>query len=78
MTNSISISLSKHWGSGTSNPKFRHPKGTYSAVVGGNMGTCNEMWEFNTRMTNNTTEVKVETCPNDKAADRLTTIIPIE
>jgi len=83
MANSVSIKLSSLWGSGTSNPKFKHPNGTYSAVVGAipgssNRMTCNTMWEFNTRIENTATEVKVTTCPNDKAADRLTTTIPID
>ena len=82
MVISISHSLGKHWGQGTSYPKFRHPKGTYSAVAGSSPGggdrmTCNTYWEFNTRIENTATQVKVTTCPNDKASDKLITTIPI-
>ena len=83
MAISISNSLGKHWGQGTSNPKFRNPKGTYSAVSGRTPGyygrlTCNTMWEYNTLIENTATEVKVYTCPSDVASDKMTTIIPIE
>ncbi len=80
---SIPFVLGKLWGQGTSNPKFKHPNGTYSAYSGRTPGyysrvTCNSMWEYNTLMEHTATEVKVYTCPSDVASDKMTTIIPIE
>ena len=82
--------LSKLWGSGTSNPKFPHPKGTFSAV-GGTVpnyfnryargscgGSTGDQFEFDTRMENTATEIEVWTCINKNTSDRLVTKIPIE
>ena len=82
--------LSKLWGSGTSNPKFKHPNGTWSAVTGtvpnyfvryarGSCGgSTGNQFEFSSRMENSTTEVEVWTCINSNTADRLVTKIPLE
>tara|TARA_B100001175_G_scaffold108089_1_gene91849 strand:- start:94 stop:621 length:528 start_codon:yes stop_codon:yes gene_type:complete len=87
---SVTGSLSKLWGSGTSNPKFPHPKGTWSAVTGtvpnyfnryarGSCGgSTGDQFEFSTRMENTTTEIEVWTCINKETSDRLVTKIPIE
>ena len=79
----ISHVLGKLWGQGTSNPKFKHPNGTYSAYSGRTPGyynrvTCNTMWEYNTLMENTSSEITVYTCPSDVAAEKITTRIPIE
>ena len=82
--------LSKLWGSGTSNPKFKHPNGKWSAVTGtvpnyfvryarGSCGgSTGNQFEFSSRMENSTTEVEVWTCINSNTADRLVTKIPLE
>ena len=82
--------LSKLWGSGTSNPKFRHPKGTYSAVVGtvpnyfaryarnSCGGSTGDQFEFDTRMENTAKLVTVWTCINKNTSDRLISQIPIQ
>ena len=82
-SNSISHKLSYLWGTNNPPVKFPHPKGTYSAATGRTPGyynrvNCNTMWEFNTLYENTATEVKVYTCLNDKSADKIITIIPIE
>ena len=79
----ISHELGKLWGQGTSNPKFKHPNGTYSAYSGRTPGyynrvTCNTMWEYNTLMEDTASEITVYTCPSDVAAEKITTKIPIE
>ena len=84
MAKSISIYVPQHiWGQGTSSPTFKHPNGTYSAVSGRTPGyysrvTCNSMWEYNTLIENTASEIKIYTCPSDVAADKITTVIPIE
>ena len=79
----ISHALGKLWGQGTSNPKFKHPNGTYSAYSGRTPGyysrvTCNSMWEYNTLMENTASEITVYTCPSDVASDKITTKILVE
>ena len=79
----ISHALGKLWGQGTSNPKFKHPNGTYSAYSGRTPGyynrvTCNSMWEYNTLMENTATEITVYTCPSDVASEKITTKISID
>jgi prepilin-type N-terminal cleavage/methylation domain-containing protein len=87
---SITASLGKLWGSGTSNPKFPHPKGTFSAF-GGTVpnyfnryargscgGSTGDQFEFDTRMEHTATEIEVWTCINKNTSDRLVTKIPIE
>ena len=79
----ISHALGKLWGQGTSNPKFKHPNGTYSAYSGRTPGyysrvTCNTMWEYNTLMENTASEITVYTCPSDVATEKITTKILIE
>ena len=84
LATSVSIFVpSTLWGQGTSSPKFKHPNGTHSAVSGRTPGyynrvTCNSMWEYNTLIENTASEITIYTCPNDKSADKITTIIPIE
>ena len=83
MAISISNSLGKHWGQGTSLPKFKHPDGTHSAVSGRTPGyynrvTCNSMWKYNTMIENTATEITVYTCPSDIASEKITTKITIE
>ena len=88
-TISITHSLGAIWGARSSNPpKFKHPNGTYSAVLytvpnyfimyvhscAGSYGKA----EFSTGIENNATEVKVWTCINTNTADMLVTKIPIE
>ena len=90
-TISITHSVGTLWGARTSNPpKFKHPNGTYSAVLytvpnyfimyvhscAGSVGYGTA--EFSTGIENNATEVKVWTCINTNTADRLVTKIPIE
>ena len=80
---SIPFVLGKLWGQGTSNPKFKHPNGTYSAYSGRTPGyysrvTCNSMWEYNTLMEHTASEITVYTCPSDVASEKITTKIPIE
>ena len=87
---SITHSLGTLWGTGTSNPKFQHPKGTWSAVTftvpnyfvryarnscGGSTGN---QFEFSSGVENTTTEVEVWTCINTNTADRMVSKIPIE
>ena len=79
----ISHALGKLWGQGTSNPKFKHPNGTYSAYSGRTPGyysrvTCNTMLEYNTLIENTASEITVYTCPSDVATEKITTKIPIE
>ena len=82
-TNSLTHSVAKLWGQGTSSPKFKHPNGTYSAFSGRTPGyygrvTCNSMWEYNTLMENTSSEITIYTCPSDVASEKITTKIPIE
>ena len=82
--------LSKLWGSGTSNAKFKHPSGTYSAYSGSvpnyfnkyARGSCGgstgNQFEFSGKFENTATEIEVWTCINSDTADRLVTKIPIE
>ena len=87
---SITHSLGKLWGTGTSNPKFQHPKGTWSAITftvpnyfvryarnscGGSTGN---QFEFSSGVENTTIEVEVWTCINTNTADRMVSKIPIE
>ena len=81
MTKAISHALGKLWGQGTSNPKFKHPNGTYSAYSGRTPGyysrvICNSMWEYNTLMENTTSVITVYTCPSDVASDKITLDVP--
>ena len=76
-SNSISIQLGNLYGQGTSSPKYRHPKGTYSAFSGRTPGyysrvTCNEMWEYNILIENTSSEITLYSCPSDKAKDKFT------
>ena len=90
-TISITHSLGAIWGARSSNPpKFKHPNGTYSAVLytapdyfimyvhscAGSIGYGKA--EFSTGIENNATEVEVWTCINTNTADMLVTKIPIE
>ncbi len=91
MANSIAIVVTgKVWRSGTSNPVFKHPNGSWSAV-GGTVpnyfnryargscgGSTGNQFEYSTRVENTSTEVEVWTCINSNTADRLVTKIKIE
>ena len=91
MSNSIAIVVTeKIWTQGTSNPVFKNPKGTWSAV-GGTVtnyfnrfargscgGSTGDQFEFDTRVENTSTEVTVWTCINKNTADRIISIISIE
>ena len=84
------FALNSLWGSGTSNPTFKHPKGSWSAVTGtvpnyfnryarGSCGgSTGDQFEFSTRIENSATEIEVWTCVNKDTADRLVTKIPID
>ena len=87
---SATNALNSLWGSGTSNPTFVHPKGTWSAVTGtvpnyfvryarnSCGGSTGDQFEFSTRIENTATEIEVWTCINKETSDRLVTKIPIE
>ena len=87
---SATFALNSLWGSGTSNPTFVHPKGTWSAVTGtvpnyfaryarnSCGGSTGDQFEFSTRIENTATEIEVWTCINKETSDRLVTKIPIE
>ena len=86
----ITFALGKLWGSGTSNPTFQHPKGTWSAIIftvpnyfpiyarnscGGSTGN---QFEFSSGVENTSSDVTVWTCINSDTSDRIVTKIPIE
>ena len=85
MAKSVSIVVPKKlWGQGTSNPTFKHPDGTFSAVAGAitntceNVFVCNDIYEYSTFIENSETEITVCTCPSNILSEEITSIIPID